>query len=73
MRTLHHVHLVRRQDGFDFVVQGSGFLYNMVRNLIGTLLEVGYGNREPEWVEEVLRGADRRLAGATAPAPIGPT
>ena len=59
---------VRRRDGFDFVVQGSGFLYNMVRNLVGTLLEVGYGNRPPEWVREVLDGADRRLAGATAPA-----
>ncbi|MCK5941373.1 MAG: tRNA pseudouridine(38-40) synthase TruA, partial [Planctomycetes bacterium] len=68
VRTLHHVHLVRRHDGFDFVVQGSGFLYNMVRNLVGTLLEVGYGNREPGWVAEVLAGCDRRLAGATAPA-----
>lgn len=68
VRTLHHVHLFRRRSGFDFAVQGSGFLYNMVRNLVGTLLEVGYGNRDPEWVGEVLRGRDRRLAGATAPA-----
>ena len=68
VRTLHHVHLVRRHRGFDFAVQGSGFLYNMVRNLVGTLLEVGYGNRPVEWVEQVLRGRDRRLAGATAPA-----
>ena len=68
VRTLQHLHLVRRRDGFDFVVQGSGFLYNMVRNLVGTLLEVGYGNRPPEWVRGVLEGADRRLAGATAPA-----
>ena len=68
VRTLHHVHLFRRRDGFDFVVQGSGFLYNMVRNLVGTLLEVGYGNRPVDWVGEVLAGADRRLAGATAPA-----
>ena len=41
VRTLHHLHIVRRREGFDFVVQGSGFLYNMVRNLVGTLLEVG--------------------------------
>ena len=68
VRTLQHVHLVKRRDGFDFAVQGSGFLYNMVRNLVGTLLQVGYGNRPPEWVAEVLRGRDRRLAGATAPA-----
>lgn len=68
VRTLHHVHLLRRTRGFDFAVQGAGFLYNMVRNMIGSLLEVGYGNRPPEWIEAVLRGRDRRLGGATAPA-----
>ena len=49
-------------------MQGSGFLYNMVRNLVGSLLEVGYGNRPPEWLGEVLVSRDRRLAGPTAPA-----
>ncbi|MBX3463847.1 MAG: tRNA pseudouridine(38-40) synthase TruA [Planctomycetes bacterium] len=68
VRTLHHVHLLHRPGGFDFVVQGSGFLYNMVRNLVGSLLEIGYGNRPVEWLEQVLRGRDRRAAGATAPA-----
>lgn len=68
VRTLQHVHLIKRRDGFDFCVQGSGFLYNMVRNLAGTLLQVGYGNRSPEWMREVLQGCDRRLAGPTAPA-----
>lgn len=68
VRTLHHVHLVARPWGFDFVVQGSGFLYNMVRNLVGSLLEVGYGNRPPQWIAEVLAARQRRLAGATAPA-----
>ena len=66
-RTLHHVHLLRRSGGFDFVVQGGGFLYNMVRNLIGSLLEVGYGNRPAEWFAEVLASRDRRKAGPTAP------
>ncbi|MFK7741147.1 MAG: tRNA pseudouridine(38-40) synthase TruA [Planctomycetota bacterium] len=68
VRRLSHVHLMRRRNGFDFVVQGSGFLYNMVRNLVGTLLEVGYGNRPPEWLADVLNGCDRRLGGPTAPA-----
>ncbi|MFT7534765.1 MAG: tRNA pseudouridine38-40 synthase [Hyphomicrobiaceae bacterium] len=68
VRTLQRVHVIERRDGFDFVVQGSGFLYNMVRNLVGTLMQVGIGNRAPEWVKEVLEGRDRRLAGATAPA-----
>ena len=67
VRTLHHVHLLQRPGGFDLAVQGSGFLYNMVRNIVGSLLEVGYGNRPPEWIAEVLAAGDRRLAGATAP------
>jgi tRNA pseudouridine38-40 synthase len=67
VRTLHHVHLRRHGGGFDFVVQGSGFLYNMVRNLVGTLLEVGYGNRPPAWFADVLAARDRRAAGPTAP------
>lgn len=67
VRTLHHVHLLRRPSGFDFAVQGDGFLYNMVRALIGSLLEVGLGNRRPEWLGEVLAACDRRRAGATAP------
>ena len=67
VRTLQHVHLVDRSRGFDFVVQGSGFLYNMVRNVVGSLLEVGYGNQTPGWFREVLLARDRTAAGATAP------
>jgi tRNA pseudouridine38-40 synthase len=51
-----------------YTVQGNGFLYNMVRILTGTLLEVGRGDRTPESVEEILRSADRTTAGFTAPA-----
>ena len=40
----------------------------MVRILVGTLIEVGRGEREPETMEEILSGCDRRLAGFTAPA-----
>lgn len=68
VRTLHHVHLIERPSGFDFVVQGSGFLYNMVRNLVGSLLEVGYGNRPPEWMAAVLASRRRSEGGPTAPA-----
>jgi tRNA pseudouridine38-40 synthase len=68
VRTLHHVHVLRRPGGFDFVVQGNGFLYNMVRNLVGSLLEVGYGNQPPAWLAAALVGRERRLAGPTAPA-----
>ncbi|MBL8734485.1 MAG: tRNA pseudouridine(38-40) synthase TruA [Planctomycetes bacterium] len=68
VRTLHHAHLIRRAEGFDFAVQGSGFLYNQVRNMVGSLLEVGYGNRSPDWLREVRDARDRRRGGPTAPA-----
>ena len=47
---------------------GGGFLYNMVRIIAGTLLEVGRGKRRPEDMEAVLAACDRRAAGPTAPA-----
>ncbi len=49
------------------VISGSGFLYNMVRIIAGTLLEIGHGRWEPSQIDEVLRTGDRRLAGFTAP------
>lgn len=52
----------------DFEVEGSGFLRHMVRNLVGTLLEVGKGRRPPGSMAELLASRDRRRAGATAPA-----
>jgi len=48
-------------------VEGDGFLYRMVRNVVGSLVEVGTGRAEPRWVEEVLRGRRRELAAPTAP------
>ncbi len=48
-------------------VEGDGFLYRMVRNLVGTLIEVGRGHRPPEWVDEVLAARDRTAAGPCAP------
>ena len=49
------------------VITGSGFLYNMVRIITGTLAEVGEGKRAPESVKRVLEAKDRTLAGPTAP------
>ena len=49
-------------------VRGSGFLRHMVRTIVGTLVEVGRGRRGPADLERVLRTADRRAAGPTAPA-----
>jgi tRNA pseudouridine38-40 synthase len=49
-------------------VVGNAFLHSMVRIIVGSLVDVGYSRREPEWIKEVLTGKDRRLAGQTAPA-----
>lgn len=51
-----------------YTVTGNGFLYNMVRNLVGTMLEVGRGKRSLEWVDTVLASGDRSNAGPTASA-----
>jgi tRNA pseudouridine38-40 synthase len=48
-------------------VAGDGFLYNMVRAIVGTLIEVGRGTRDTHWPAEVLAARDRRAAGQTAP------
>jgi tRNA pseudouridine38-40 synthase len=68
VRTLSHAHLVARRKGLALVFQADGFLYNMVRNLAGTLLEIGLGTRAPEDVERALATGERDAAGATAPA-----
>lgn len=51
-----------------FYIEGNGFLYNMVRIIVGTLIEVGQGKRKPEQMREILEGRNRYLAGPTAPA-----
>ena len=48
--------------------QGDGFVYRMVRNIVGTLVEVGKGKRTPEEVKTLLKRRNRTLAGPTAPA-----
>ena len=49
-------------------VVGNAFLHSMVRTIVGTLVEVGAGRRDPSWVAEALSACDRRAAGPTAPA-----
>lgn len=56
-----------REDEILFEVSGDGFLYNMVRILTGTLVEIGLGRRGPEDMREIIESKDRRMAGHTAP------
>lgn len=48
-------------------VEADGFLYNMVRNIVGSLVEIGRGKRPPNWIAEVIAARDRKVAGPTAP------
>jgi len=67
VRTIRALHLVARRAGLLFVVEGDGFLYNMVRTLSGTLLEVGRGRLPAHGVPALLAGRERSAAGPTAP------
>jgi tRNA pseudouridine38-40 synthase len=58
----------RDQDYLVFEIKADGFLRFMVRNIVGTLLEVGKGNISPQAFKEILASQDRSRAGATAPA-----
>lgn len=69
VRRIYSLDITRsREDVVTLRITGSGFLYNMVRIIAGTLLDVGNGHLEPEKVEEILESRDRRNAGPTAPA-----
>jgi tRNA pseudouridine38-40 synthase len=68
VRTIYHLAVEKEQDVITIEVTGSGFLYNMVRILAGTLLQVGMGERSPQQMQEILKAKDRSAAGATAPA-----
>jgi tRNA pseudouridine38-40 synthase len=68
VRELRSIEIVQNGEELRLVFTGSGFLYNMVRILTGTLLEVGKGQLQPEEMRQILASRDRRRAGPTAPA-----
>lgn len=67
IRTISRAELKQNGDELEFIVRGDGFLYNMVRIMMGTLLEIGTGKKEIENIPRALSEHDRRLAGFTAP------
>lgn len=68
VRTVYSLDIRKEKDVITLSVCGNGFLYNMVRIIAGTLIEVGNGKTEPERMKAIIDGCDRSLAGATAPA-----
>ena len=67
VRTIYYLSVTREGKQITITVCGDGFLYNMVRIIAGTLIEIGQGKREPESVKEMLRAKDRASSGPTAP------
>lgn len=68
VRTLTKLSCEKQGDEIKFVVRGNGFLQHMVRIIVGTLMEVGQGLRNPEEIPVLLEKKDRRLLGKTVPA-----
>lgn len=68
VRSIDRLDIVDQEGGIRFEVEGKSFLYKMVRNIVGTLLEVAEGKREPASIPDILAAKDRREAGRAAPA-----
>ena len=68
VRAIFSSQWTRVREYWHYDVTGSGFLYNMVRILVGTMLEIGAGKLPPDAMGQALAGHSRTLAGATAPA-----
>ena len=67
VRRLESIEITKQDNIIKVMLTGNGFLYNMVRIIVGTLLEVGSGQRTVDSVGEALHSLDRRQAGFTAP------
>lgn len=68
VRRIYALDVWREEDIITIRVTGNGFLYNMVRIIAGTLIQIGAGIQEPESIRDVLEACDRSAAGPTAPA-----
>lgn len=68
VRTIYSVDVSKNDEMITIRVRGNGFLYNMVRIIAGTLMNVGMGQSTPDEVKTAVEGMDRKLAGPTAPA-----
>lgn len=68
VRTIHSIQLIEEDGVLILEFFGDGFLYKMVRNIVGTLIEVGKGKLLPEDLLKILESKDRKKAGQAAPA-----
>ena len=68
VRRVQDITIARDGDRVVVEIQANAFLHHMVRNIVGSLLPVGRGERPESWIAQLLAGRDRALAGPTAPA-----
>ncbi|MEO8011827.1 MAG: tRNA pseudouridine(38-40) synthase TruA [Dokdonella sp.] len=67
-RNIHALRVTRNDDCVDIDIEANAFLHHMVRNIVGSLLPIGRGDRPLEWIAQLLAGRDRSVAGPTAVA-----
>ncbi|EKO3929866.1 tRNA pseudouridine(38-40) synthase TruA [Vibrio fluvialis] len=67
-RNIKHLNVTRHERYIVIDIKANAFVHHMVRNITGSLIAVGRGEQEPEWIQWLLEAKDRRLAGATAKA-----
>jgi len=68
VRTIYSLDIEKKEDMIYITISGNGFLYNMVRIIVGTLMKVGLSVYPPEHVKEIIGACDRNVAGPKAPA-----
>ncbi len=68
IRTVYDCSVKKTGDIYTFVITGEGFLYNMVRIMVGTMIEIAQGKRDISCIHDAYDNADRTLLGKTAPA-----
>lgn len=67
IKTIEHLHFSQTENEILLDIKANAFLQHMVRNIVGSLLKVGRGERDIDWILQVLESKQRQYAGATAP------
>lgn len=68
VRTIKTINIIKRNNCINICIEADGFLYNMMRNIVGTLIEIGRGKFPPGSLKRILQRKDRKKAGVTAPS-----
>lgn len=68
VRTIYQIDIRKKGNEIQFLLRGNGFLYNMIRIIVGTLIEIGEEKRKPEEILSILKAKEREAAGPTMPA-----